>query len=56
MAILRAIRVTQVLDMIGPLAGFVARPRTLRKQKDLSRIELRRFVGLRATRLRTLAR
>ena len=35
--------------MTEPMAGFAERPRTLRKQKDLSRTELGQRAGLRYT-------
>lgn len=49
MAIFSAINVTEVLDMVEPLAGFAQRLRTLRKQKGLSQTELGQLADLHYT-------
>jgi transcriptional regulator with XRE-family HTH domain len=49
MAIFTAINVTEVLDMVEPLAGFAQRLRTLRKQKGLSQTELGQLADLHYT-------
>jgi len=49
MAVFKAISVTEVLDMTVPPAGFAARLRALRKQKDISQTELGQRAGLHYT-------